>query len=519
MKKDNSFLKAGAILVLSGFAVKVLSAAYRIPLTRMMGASLMGVYSSVLNVFMPFFAFATSGIIPAISRFTAKLAARQDNAGIVFLKKQAQRLYLLTAAAMTALYLVFSRFYSKYTGENIFWYGAVLLAPCIVMASQEMVYKGLSQGRMKMHITAAANIIESGTKTAAGIFLVYFIVNNAARYPVKLTVPACLLSVTVSAFVCYIYLFVSGRGPQGTGKPKNITTKRQLLSMSLPVSASALVISFVNFFDTAFCLPIIKNLPYTEIVKSFDGASFMGAEDVSMYLFGIYQGMVLTVFNLVPAVLASAGAACLPVMARADSVNDGTYLSRQSNRLFMVTSFISIPASVYIFCFRNDIITFLFGTTQGQTVIASELIVILVAVCPLACFVSAFNSVINSCGKSHIIFRILLTASLVRCVLSGVLVSLPQINIKAFALAADVFYLIIFVLSWVYISKLGVKINITRVFIHPSAAAVALMAVIKLTGFARAGGIPVFSRLLLSGTVFCCGYVITMYVTGFSVDI
>ena len=91
--------------------------------------------------------------------------------------------------------------------------------------------------------------------------------------------------------------------------------------MSVPVSASALVISFVNFFDTAFCLPLIKKLPYAEIVKSFGGASFMGADDVSMYLFGIYQGMVLTVFNLVPAVLASVGTACLPVMARANSTN------------------------------------------------------------------------------------------------------------------------------------------------------------------------------------------------------
>ena len=519
MKKDNSFLKAGAILVLSGFAVKVLSAAYRIPLTRMMGASLMGVYSSVLNVFMPFFAFATSGIIPAISRFTAQLAAKKDEGGIVYLKKQAQNVYLCAAAAMTALYLVFSRFYSRYTGENVFWYGAVILAPCIVMASQEMVYKGLSQGRMKMHITAASNIMESITKTVVGIFGVYCVITNTDKFPVKLSVYACLASVTVSAFVCLVYLTFSGREPLKKEKAKSRTTKRQLLSMSVPVSASALVISFVNFFDTAFCLPLIKKLPYAEIVKSFGGASFMGADDVSMYLFGIYQGMVLTVFNLVPAVLASVGTACLPVMARADSTNDSKYLNRHSNRLFMVTAFISIPASVYIFCFRSDIITFLFGTTQGQTVIASQLIAVFIAVCPFACFVSAFNSVINSCGKSHVIFKILITASLSRCVLSAVLASLPQINIKAFALSADVFYLMIFVLSWVYISKLGVKINITKVFVHPAAVSLAVMAAVKLTGFAQSGGMSVFLRLMLSGTVFCCGYIIIMYVTGFSVDI
>ena len=63
MKKENSFIKAGAILVVSGFIVKILSAAYRIPLTRMLGASLMGKYSAVINIFMPFFSFATAGIV------------------------------------------------------------------------------------------------------------------------------------------------------------------------------------------------------------------------------------------------------------------------------------------------------------------------------------------------------------------------------------------------------------------------------------------------------------------------
>ena len=41
MKRVNSFAKAGAVLVISGFAVKLLGAVYRIPLTRMLGAAQM----------------------------------------------------------------------------------------------------------------------------------------------------------------------------------------------------------------------------------------------------------------------------------------------------------------------------------------------------------------------------------------------------------------------------------------------------------------------------------------------
>ena len=41
-KEDNIFIKGTAVLELSGIVVKYLSAAYRIPLTRMIGAEGMG---------------------------------------------------------------------------------------------------------------------------------------------------------------------------------------------------------------------------------------------------------------------------------------------------------------------------------------------------------------------------------------------------------------------------------------------------------------------------------------------
>ena len=67
-KNDDIFIKGTAILALSGIAVKLLSAAYRIPLTRMIGAEGMGKYSAAFNLFMPFFSLAVAGITPTVSR-------------------------------------------------------------------------------------------------------------------------------------------------------------------------------------------------------------------------------------------------------------------------------------------------------------------------------------------------------------------------------------------------------------------------------------------------------------------
>ena len=440
MKKENSFVKAGAILVVSGFIVKILSAAYRIPLTRMLGASLMGHYSSVLNIFMPFFAFATAGIVPSVSRFTAYIKDKKDENPLAALKKRAMGLYAVSALAIMLLFIVFSKKYSVYMGEDMFFYGALILAPAIPVSAAEMVLKGLTQGSMNMLVTAKANVMEGFAKTVIGIGAVYYVINFLSHYPRNLAVMVCFAAITTSGLVSAVYLFFAvkkdGKGIK-TETEHHIVSKRQLLSISVPVASSALVVSLVNFFDTAVCLPIIKNLPYKDIVQSFDGASFMGAEEMSMYLFGIYQGMALTLFNLVPAVMSYVGAACLPVLTKANTFSDKTYLINQTEKLFRVISLLSVPSSVFIYSFRYEITEFLFSTTPGQTEVASQLIAILIPFSVLSCFISGFNSIINAGGKSHVSFKILVFASVVRCVVGFVLCGISQVNIKALAVSAE----------------------------------------------------------------------------------
>lgn len=519
LKKENSFIKAGAILAVSGFVVKLLSAAYRIPLTRMMGASLMGHYSAVLNVFMPFFSVATAGITPALSRFTAQLNSQGDDNGIYRLSRRALRLYISIAAVTSCFYLVFSKIYAQYIGENIFFTGAVVLLPCIVMAAAEMVFKGITQGKMDMLITAKANVAEGMVKTVLGIVLVYWALYTAQTANHNLPVMACLTAMTISSFMCFIYLVYAGRVKNTGDKRGSAISAIQLLSMSVPIAASALTVSLVNFFDTAVCLPLIKNLPYGEIVNSFRGASFMGADEISMYLFGIWQGIALTVFNLVPAVLASVGTACLPVMTKAQGLKDKTGLNRQSEKLFRITAFISVPAAAFIFLFRSEIIMFLFGITQRQARIGAELLATVIPFCPLACFVSAYNSVIHAHGKSAAVFKILAAASAAKCTVSAIGCSLPQVNIRAMAMSTAVFYTIIFVMSAIYISKLGVRIHFYRIFALPLAASALTALALNIFRHKILFCLPIFLQLLFGGVVFCTAYVLMMFVMGFTVDI
>ena len=138
---DSSFLKGTLILGLSGIAVKFLSAVYRIPLTRMIGARGMGQYTAAFNFFMPFFSLATAGITPAISRLCASGA--YSGREIHYIKKKACRCFGYSSLALAAAALVARFVYSDYTASPMIFTGVALLAPNLVFATFEAVYKGI----------------------------------------------------------------------------------------------------------------------------------------------------------------------------------------------------------------------------------------------------------------------------------------------------------------------------------------------------------------------------------------
>lgn len=544
MQKDNSFLKASAVLAASSMLVKILSAAYRIPLTRMLGAYAMGKYSTVFNLFMPFFALATAGITPAVSRLTAQFAAQDNAAGIPKIKEKALFLYIGFATVMTAAFVATGAIYSKNLGETIIFTGAVILAPNIIFASIEAVYKGVTQGEMDMMPTAKANVIESVCKTVLGLGSVYYIIHMVGKYPKDMPIKVSLAAITVSGLVCWVYLVLIYRGRDGEFKntrgyqrqnpqnlqkakevsPQNYTQKRlikasTLLKMSVPISMSALTVSLVNFFDTAVCLPIIQNIPAQSLVQSFGGASFKGAGEIAMFLFGTYQGMVLTIFNLIPALLASIGTACLPVITRAQEAKDKKALQRQAKRLFCITSVLSTPMCAYVYFFAGDMISALFGTNGAQTVIAQELMTILIPCGIFASFTFALNAILHAYGKSDQVFKILLIASCTKCILSWQLCSIAKINIRGLAISTVVFYVIIFILSTIRVKKLGVEFAIFKTFFVPVTGAYVVSAITMMLAKSILFSLPNLIKLVMTGGIFSLMYFLLLILSGFLVDI
>ena len=74
-KQTRTFVRGAAILGAAGVICKIIGAVYRIPLTNLIGAEAMGIYSKAYMIYSLLLVLTASGIPAAVSKLVAEYAA------------------------------------------------------------------------------------------------------------------------------------------------------------------------------------------------------------------------------------------------------------------------------------------------------------------------------------------------------------------------------------------------------------------------------------------------------------
>ncbi|MBR5520576.1 MAG: oligosaccharide flippase family protein [Oscillospiraceae bacterium] len=516
MINDNNFIKSTAVLGLSGIVVKILSAAYRIPLTRMIGAEGMGQYSAAFNVFMPFFSLATAGITPTISRLCARGVSKAD---IVVIKRKAGACFGVVSVIMVAVALVISYLYAGYTESYFLFTGVMLLCPNIIFAASEAVYKGISQGSMEMNTSAKAAVLESISKTIIGICSVYLagILIREKRGEAQLI---CAFStVSVSGFICWLYMWNNFRKSYDIHSKSNMpVTTRHLFSMAVPISLSALVVSVSNFCDTVICLSIVKSIPDNTLMAAFPFISFTTVSEKAIWLFGVYQGLCLSVVNLIPSLSSVIGASGLPVITRAVSAGNTEQLRRKTDRLIKLTALCVVPVSLFVMFFSQDVLVTLYGDNGAQTALAAFFLKIMAPVAILSAFSFPLNSIMHAKGKSAVIFRILLFSCFIRVAVATGLCSVGRINIMGCIIAQIVFHTMVFIFSVRAVADVYPAGRLILRISYPVVISYILLTLIRIVTDFMLYSVPCVFRTFFCGMVFVLMYMAVMFFTSTLID-
>lgn len=519
MKQENSFIKGTVILAASSMIVKVLSAVYKIPLTRMLGAQGMGTYSAAFNIFMPFFAIATAGITPAISRLSAQQNS-QNHSAIISIKRQAFKYFGLLSALAIILALVTGRVYASHMETEILFLGVAILCINLMFATFEAIYTGISQGTMNMAVTAKSNILESFAKVVIGVGGVYLIGRCVFVNTQYWQIMFAFATVSIAGLICWVYMAFDFKDSyqKDKGSPVKISG-RLLITMALPISLSALVVSLANFFDTVICLSIIKTIPDGLLMAAYPYISFSGVEEKAIWLFGVYQGLCLTVVNLIPSVSAAIGASSLPVITKSKLSGRKSDMQRQVSKLMKFTGACVVPISLFVLFFAPEVIEVLFGDKGAQTSLATVFLRIMAPTAILSAYSFPFNSILHAHDKSASILKILIFSCGIKVALSAWLCSIPKLNILGCLYSSIVFYLLVFILTIFAVKKTGIQLSVSKSILIPGLVSYVILTFLRLMAENLLYSLPIVLKTVFCGGVFVVLYVIIIIFTGFFVDI
>ncbi len=173
--RGESLVQGIAILSVAGFVAKLLGAAYRIPLTRLIGPEGVGIYQLAYPVYVTLLSVARAGIPVAVSKLVAEYHA-------VGRDSYARRVFWVSFWLLTSSGLVFALALGLGAGAVARWMGdpraalaLTAVAPAILLVSAGSAFRGYFQGLRRMTPTAVADVVEQFVRVTVILVLVLFL--------------------------------------------------------------------------------------------------------------------------------------------------------------------------------------------------------------------------------------------------------------------------------------------------------------------------------------------------------
>jgi stage V sporulation protein B len=321
------------ILTLTGVLSQGVGFVYRILLTRLAGAELLGLYQLLLPVYAVLLSLTSAGLTTGVSNLSARYQALGDTRAIHQVRGQAVKLFLLLALAPCALLLVGSDWVSTVIlGDARTRLGLVLLVPCLLLTGIENLQKHYFYGTGRIGPAAVTELLEQVLRSCLILFLLRFLQPATAEGSVGTIVLGMALCEVTSALTQTL-LFRWSLGPRrklvGEGiRPAAL--RRQLGAIALPLGAAALL---ANLISSANAVLIPRLL--------VAGGRTQGE---AMSAYGVTFGMTLPMLLVPTAFLAALGLVLTPKLAQYFALGQGEAIRRQVRLWVGRANLILIPA-------------------------------------------------------------------------------------------------------------------------------------------------------------------------------
>lgn len=509
-KKVNHSFAAGALIMTIGmFIVKLAGAAFKIPLSYILGGVGFGYFTTAYNMYSPIHALATAGLPIAISRMVSGYMTQGRYKDVKLMHKISIPLFMATGLFGSLLMIFGSFYYVRLVNAPGSLYSLLALAPTIFFSCLISIYKGYYEGLRNMVPTAVSEIIEAFGKVIFGISLSWLTVfygmsefqkfgtvfgtayetKEAAKLAILPWVSAAaVVGITLGSVAGYLYMLIkfkiSGDGitPEELKEAPNPypvkKIMRMLLSISIPVALGAIIMNVASAIDSTLIqkrLSDIMNSTPEALLKVYGSLipeQNIKAGKVHVFLLGCF-GYMNTVVMVLPTITQGFAISALPNVTSAWVSGVKEKIKSSIETVLKVTSIVSLPIGIGMSVLSFPIMDLIYNTfgknkSAEEVVISSHIMSIYALGIIFVAIGTPICSTLQAVGRADIPLKALAAGVVMKIVLNYILVGIPEINIQGAGIGTLVCYLFVCVVTLFSLKKeTKVSFDFIGVFLKP----------------------------------------------------
>ena len=211
-------------------------------------------------------------------------------------------------------------------------------------------------------------------------------------------------------------------------------------------------------------------LDHITILEMYEGLFPEGLEldGIPNYLYGVYSGMPVTLFNLVPAIAMTFGTAALPNVAAAWTSHNRHRIKNSIDTVLRLTTLIAIPAGIGLSVMSKEVLSLLYPLRMNEVEIAAPLLQVMGITVIFVCTCASCHSILQGIGKERLPLIFMLIGAAVKLVFNYIFVAVPSFNIQAAPYGSLLCYILIMLIDIIAINRHAqIRINLYSTFILP----------------------------------------------------
>ena len=408
----------GALFLTALSAVsQLLGFCYRVVLSRLVGAEVMGLYQLVMPVYSVVMSLTAVGLVSAASNLTSQHLALGNRRAADQTIATCMKLFFLLLLPVGAVVILGSDAISVHLlGDARTQLGLILLVPCAALTGVENCHKHYFYGSGVVRPPAIVELMEQFVRTFAVIALLAAFLPQYPERVVGLIVAGMVVCEVFSSCTLVV-LYRRRRGALTGGGEEGKVRRRRIFSIALPVGLNALLGNLLSAANSAL-------IPQKLVEGGLDRSAAVSQ-------FGVVCGMTMPMLSLPIVFLGALNLVMTPRLARARALDRPEEARRLIDQAVSAVSLLTLPCMAFMVVVGPDL-----GRAMFHQEGVGEYLVPLACVMAMSCGTSSLASALNGVGRQRAVAVISLTGGAVQLAFTLALVPLPGVGMAGYVAGA-----------------------------------------------------------------------------------